>query len=394
MLSCKRVPAAIPKRYLTGRGLFLGLWKGSYMRNTFGNALSVTIFGESHGAAIGAVIDGLAPGLPVDEDFIRYQLSLRRPAGRISTARCEADEFQILSGVYEGRTTGTSVCIVIPNADKKSGDYQTEIARPGHADYTAECKYHGCQDARGGGHFSGRVTAALVAAGALVLPALKEKGITIGTHISRCAGVHDAAFASDEETLASQLAALGDLPFAVLDADAGEGMQEAILAARTEGDSVGGVLETAIVGLPAGLGEPWFDSIESMLSHALFSIPAVKGVEFGDGFALADEKGSEANDAFAMQDDRVVTLTNHNGGINGGITNAMPVIFRCAVKPTPTIAKSQQTVDMKAKTNVEYGGRGRHDPCIVHRARVVVDSVAALVVADLLTQRYGAEGWR
>ena len=363
------------------------------MKNTFGNALSVTIFGESHGAAIGAVIDGLAPGLAVDEGFIRHQLSLRRPAGRISTARREADEFQILSGVYEGRTTGTPLCIVIPNADTKSGDYQTEIARPGHADYTAKCKYHGYQDARGGGHFSGRVTAALVAAGAILIPALKGKGITIGTHIARCAGVNDAPFAFDESELKAQLLDLNEIPFAVIDASAGEQMQSAIDAARVEGDSVGGVLETAIVGLPAGIGEPWFDSVESLLSHALFSIPAVKGVEFGDGFALADRKGSEANDAFVVEDGLVSTKTNHNGGINGGIANGMPVVFRCAIKPTPTIAKVQHTIDMKKKTNVEYGGRGRHDPCIVHRARVVVDSVAALVVADLLTQRYGTECW-
>ncbi|MBQ7398731.1 MAG: chorismate synthase [Clostridia bacterium] len=363
------------------------------MKNTFGNALSVTIFGESHGAAIGAVIDGLASSLIVDEDFIRHQLSLRRPAGRISTARREADEFQILSGVYEGRTTGSSLCIVIPNADTKSGDYQTEIARPGHADYTAECKYHGYQDARGGGHFSGRVTAALVAAGAILIPTLKGKGITIGTHVARCAGVNDAPFAFDESELKAQLLDLNEIPFAVLDASAGEQMQAAIDAARTEGDSVGGVLETAIVGLPAGIGEPWFDSVESLLSHALFSIPAVKGVEFGDGFALADRKGSEANDAFVVEDGLVSTKTNHNGGINGGIANGMPVVFRCAIKPTPTIAKVQHTIDMKKKTNVEYGGRGRHDPCIVHRARVVVDSVAALVVADLLTQRYGTECW-
>ena len=363
------------------------------MKNTFGNALSVTIFGESHGAAIGAVIDGLAPGLAVDEDFIRHQLSLRRPAGRISTARREADEFQILSGVYEGRTTGTPLCIVIPNADTKSGDYQTEIARPGHADYTAKCKYHGYQDARGGGHFSGRVTAALVAAGAILIPALKGKGITIGTHVARCAGVNDAPFAFDESELKAQLLDLNEIPFAVLDASAGEQMQASIDAARAEGDSVGGVLETAIVGLPAGIGEPWFDSIEGLLSHALFSIPAVKGVEFGDGFALADRKGSEANDAFVVEDGLVSTKTNHNGGINGGIANGMPIIFRCAIKPTPTIAKLQETIDMKNKTNVEYGGRGRHDPCIVHRARVVVDSVAALVVADLLTQRYGTKCW-
>lgn len=364
------------------------------MKNTFGNAVSVTIFGESHGAAIGAVVDGLAAGLPVDQELIRHQLSLRRPAGSISTTRCEKDAFEIVSGVYEGHTTGTPICILIPNADTKSGDYQTDIARPGHADYTAECKYHGYQDARGGGHFSGRVTAALVAAGALVLPALKAKGITIGTHISRLACIKDAALSENVEELTRQLSYLNERPFAVLNHEAEDEMRGAIEAAKAQGDSVGGVLETAIVGLPAGVGEPWFDSLESQLSHGLFSIPAVKGVEFGDGFALCDRRASEVNDAFFIQNDVVKTKTNHNGGINGGISNGMPVVFRCAVKPTPTIAKPQQTIDMKNLTEVEYGGRGRHDPCIVHRARVVVDSMTALVLADLLTQRYGAEGWR
>ena len=363
------------------------------MKNTFGNAVSVTIFGESHGAAIGVVVDGLAPGLAVDEDLIRHQLLLRRPAGKISTARQEQDPYQIVSGVYNGHTTGTSVCIVIPNGDTRSGDYSLNIARPGHADYTAQCKYHGAQDGRGGGHFSGRITAGLVAAGALVLPTLRGMGIEIGTHISRCAGISDAAFSSDEQTLRTQLQSLNADTFAVLDEIAGTRMVEQIDAARLEGDSVGGVLETAIVGLPAGLGEPWFDSAESLLSHALFSIPAIKGVEFGDGFAITEQKGSEANDALRIVDGRVVTVTNHNGGINGGITNGMPIILRCAVKPTPSIAKTQPTVDFVNQKEVEYPGKGRHDPCIVHRARVVVDSVCALVIADLLTQRYGTEGF-
>ena len=363
------------------------------MKNTFGSAVSVTIFGESHGAAIGVVVDGLAPGLTVDEELIRHQLSLRRPAGKISTARQEQDPYQIVSGVYNGRTTGTSVCIVIPNGDTRSGDYSLNIARPGHADYTAQCKYHGAQDGRGGGHFSGRITAGLVAAGALVLPALRTKGIEIGTHISRCAGVSDGAFSADEPTLRAQLQDLNNASFAVLDASAGARMVEQIDLARLDGNSVGGVLETAIVGLPTGLGEPWFDSVESLLSHVLFSIPAIKGVEFGDGFALADQRGSDANDAFRIVDGRIVTATNHNGGINGGITNGMPLKLRCAVKPTPSIAKTQQTVDFINREEVEYPGKGRHDPCIVHRARVVVDSVCALVIADLLTQRYGTEGF-
>ena len=366
------------------------------MKNVFGNALSVTLFGESHGAAIGAVLDGVPSGIAVNEEYIRHQLSLRRPSGSISTQRREQDEYQILSGVYEGHTTGTPVCILIPNADTKSGDYITSIARPGHADYTAECKYHGYQDGRGGGHFSGRVTAALVAAGALIMPALRQKGIIIGTHIAHIEGVEDAPLLTDRpyelDALRARLNVLNEKPFAVLDDACGERMIAAIEAARMDGDSVGGVLETVIAGLPSGLGEPWFDSVESLLSHGLFSIPAVKGVEFGDGFGMARMRGSEANDALCMKDGAVVSLTNRNGGIGGGITNGMPVVVRCAVKPTPSIGKTQQTVDFKRGEDVEYSGRGRHDPCIVHRARVVVDSVCALVIADLLMQRYGSEG--
>ncbi len=363
------------------------------MKNTFGSTLGVTIFGESHGSQIGAIVDGLAPGLSVDEDFIRHQLTLRRPSGAISTARQEQDAFQIVSGVYQGHTTGTPVCILIPNADTRSGDYSVSIARPGHADYTAQCKYHGFQDGRGGGHFSGRITAALVAAGALIIPTLRRKGIDIGTHILRCGGVSDAALDSDVQSLRTQLQALGNANFAVVDSAAGERMVKAIEEARMDGDSIGGILESAVVGLPAGLGEPWFDSLESLLSHALFSIPAVKGVEFGEGFALADMRGSQANDAMRMVDGQLRTLTNHNGGINGGISNGMPLVFRCVIKPTPSIAKAQQTVDFIRRENVDYPGKGRHDPCIVHRARVVVDSVCALVLADLLTQRYGTEGF-
>lgn len=367
------------------------------MKNTFGNALTVTIFGESHGTGIGVVLDGLTPGMTVDEEFIRHQLTLRRPVGKISTARQEQDSYQIISGVFNGKTTGTSLCVVIPNSDTKSGDYTTSIARPGHADYTAECKYHGAQDARGGGHFSGRITAALVVAGAIVIPTLRGLGIDIGTHIARCAGLSDAPFDMESpyqtHRLREQLHMLAERAFAVLDSSVGERIINNIDAARLDGDSVGGVLETAVVGLPAGLGEPWFDSMESMLSHALFSIPAIKGVEFGQGFAFADMRGSEANDALRVIDDQIVTLTNNNGGINGGISNGMPLLFRCAVKPTPSIGKSQQTVDFVKKEDVDYPGRGRHDPCIVHRARVVVDSVCALVIADMLMQRYGTDGW-
>ncbi|MBQ9392438.1 MAG: chorismate synthase [Oscillospiraceae bacterium] len=361
------------------------------MKNSFGQSVIVTLFGESHGAAIGAVVDGLAPGIPVDEAFITRQLTLRRPAGATGTARREADRFTILSGVYRGKTTGTPLCITIPNEDVHSGDYDAlaVLPRPGHADYAAACKYHGWQDHRGGGHFSGRLTAALTAVGAVAIGALRDKGIVIGTHVLRCGGVSDRSF--DPERLSEDLAALNAMPFAVLDEAAGEGMRRRIEQAAAKGDSVGGVLETAVLGLPAGVGEPWFDAVESVLSHALFSIPAVKGVEFGDGFAMADGTGSRCNDAFAVKGGAVTTLTNHNGGVNGGVTNGMPVVFRCAVKPTPSIFRKQQTVDLSTLQNTELELKGRHDPAIVHRARVVADSVTALALCDLLALRFGTD---
>ena len=349
----------------------------------------VTLFGESHGEAIGAVLDGLAPGIAVDEDFIARQLTLRRPSGKTGTARREIDDFRIVSGVFEGRTTGTPLCILIPNADTHSKDYAATraLARPGHADYTANCKYHGFEDYRGGGHFSGRVTAALVAAGAIVLPALREKGIRIGTHIAECAGEHDRAF----RDIDADIRTLSDALFAVLDAHAADRMRAKIESAAAASDSVGGVLETAVVGMPAGVGEPWFDTIEGVLSHALFSIPAVKGVQFGAGFDMADASGSEFNDSFRMENGSVVTRTNHNGGVNGGITNGMPIVFRTMVKPTPSIYKKQQTVNFMERQNADIQINGRHDPAIVHRARVVADSVTALALYDLLAVRFGTD---
>lgn len=357
------------------------------MKNTLGTNVTVTLFGESHGDSIGAVIDGLAAGIKVDEDFIRAQLTLRRPAGRISTARQESDPFKIVSGVFEGRTTGTPICIVIPNGDTRSKDYGelAQKARPSHADYTAFIKYHGFEDFRGGGHFSGRITAALVAAGAIVIPALREKGIFIGTHIKRCAGISDRDFGD----LNLDIKELSTKQFAVLDSAAGEKMTAAIEDAAKDGDSVGGVLETAVTGLDAGLGEPWFDTVEGLISKAVFSVPAIKGIEFGAGFAIADMRGSTANDPFRIADGKTVTATNNSGGINGGITNGMPIIFRSAVRPTPTILKKQNTVDFKNNTETTLSAAGRHDPCIVHRARIVIDSITALVICDMLSTRYG-----
>jgi len=359
------------------------------VKNTFGNHISVTLFGESHGSAIGAVLDGIAPGLAVDESFIAEILSRRRPVGAISTPRQEKDEFSIVSGVFNGKTTGTPICILIPNADTRSGDYSRMSAtpRPSHADYTAQCKYHGFQDYRGGGHFSGRLTAALCAAGAICLSALQAKGIQIGTHIHQIGAVCDRTF----EDFSADIAKLNRLDFAVLDDNKKEAMLAEITSAKAEGDSVGGILETAVTGLPAGLGEPWFDTVEGLLSHALFSIPAIKGVEFGAGFALGAMRGSEANDAFYAENGAIKTKTNHAGGINGGITNGMPVVFRCAVRPTPTLAREQETVNLQTGENTTLAAKGRHDPCIVHRARIVVDCMTAITLCDILAGRYGVD---
>ena len=359
------------------------------MKNTLGNSLSITLFGESHGEAIGAVLDGVAAGITVDRDFIANLLTLRRPVGSISTPRREADNFKILSGVFEGKTTGTPICIVIENADTHSADYGEMVykARPSHADFTANVKYNGFQDYRGGGHFSGRITAALVAAAGIIMPALNKKGIYIGTHIKRLGGVDDRDFCDYQQDIKT----LSSMEFAVLDSKLQDDMINKIEQARLQGDSVGGVLETAVIGLPAGVGEPWFDTLEGALSHALFSIPAVKGVEFGAGFQIADLLGSEANDAFSSANGKVITLTNNSGGIQGGISNGMPVIFRTAIKPTPTISKEQKTIDMRDNTETVLAAKGRHDPCIVHRARVVADSVTALVLADMLAMRFGTD---
>ena len=366
------------------------------MKNTFGSALALTIFGESHGRAIGGVLDGMAAGVPVDKEFIAACMDKRRARGDgLSTPRVEADNVQLLSGVVNGHTTGTAIALMIENQNTRSGDYAktADLLRPGHADYTAYAKYHGFQDARGGGHFSGRITAALVAGGAIVLGALNRAGIDITTHIARCAGISDTPFALDDAAaLAAQVSVLEsrDEGFALLDASVEEPMKTAIRAAGSEGDSVGGVLETAILGLPAGIGEPYFDSVESEIAHLAFSIPAVKGIEFGTGFGFAGLRGSEANDAFRMTaEGAVVTATNHNAGINGGIANGMPVVFRTAVKPTPSIYKQQDTVDYPARRDAVLSIQGRHDPCILPRAAIVQSCGAALAIGELLTQRYG-----
>ena len=365
------------------------------MSDVFGKNVRLTLFGESHGQMVGAVLEGMAPGIAVDEAFIAEQLTLRRPVGKISTSRVEADHFSIVSGVYEGRTTGTPICIIIPNENVRSGDYSDirGLARPGHADYTSYAKYHGYEDSRGGGHNSGRLTAPIVAAGAIAVSALRARNIEIGTHIASCGGIADRCFASESggDALRQEIRMLGAKAFAVLDDEAGERMRDRIAEAAAAGDSVGGVLETAVTGVPAGVGEPWYDSVESVLSHALFAIPAVKAVSFGDALSMTGAYGSDYNDEFALDGDSIYTLTNHNGGINGGITNGMPLRFSCVIKPTPSIGREQRTVDYLNGRETTISVSGRHDPAVIHRARVVVDSVTALVLCDLIAGRYGTD---
>ncbi len=357
------------------------------MKNTFGQSIALTLFGESHGAAVGCVIDGLPAGIGVDEEKINSALALRRPSGETDTARKEPDEFKILSGVFGGHTTGTPISIVIPNVNTKSGDYSYGVARPSHADYAAHCKYHGFEDWRGGGHFSGRITAALVAAGAILSSALENVGVSVGTHILSCGGVLDREFGDVKE----EINALKNKDFPLLDSGKKEEMVAEILAARSEGDSIGGITQTAIAGLPAGVGEPWFDSLEGVISHAIFSIGGIKGIEFGAGFKTAEMRGSQFNDPMCYKGGRVVTATNNNGGINGGISNGMPIIFNCAVKPTPSIYKPQQTVDFVKMEQTELQISGRHDPAIIRRICPVLNSVAALAVCDMLSLRFGTD---
>lgn len=364
------------------------------MKNVYGNAITLTIYGESHGAGVGAVLDGIAPGITIDTDFIDAEMEKRRASSSISTSRREADKVEFLSGVYQGKTTGTPISIFIKNENVRSKDYNgiMNVPRPGHADYTALAKFLGHSDPRGGGHFSGRVTAPVVAAGAICRAALKQQGITIATRLARCAGISDAPLPETEAELLKAADQLNRSNFAVLDQAAGEKMQQAILDAKASLDSVGGILETFILGLPAGLGEPFFGSVESELAHVFFSIPAVKGIEFGLGFGFADLRGSEANDPFIFEGDTLKTTTNNNGGLNGGITNGMPVVFRAVVKPTSSIAKLQRTANLETKQVEDFELHGRHDPCVLHRGRAVADAVTALVLLDLISQRYGTLG--
>ena len=352
------------------------------MSSTYGESLKLSIFGQSHGPAIGMVLDGIPAGLPVDETALQAFLQRRAPGhSAFSTPRKEADSPEFLGGILDGFTCGAPIAAIICNTNTRSGDYSElrDHPRPGHADYTAQIKYGGFQDASGGGHFSGRLTAPLCIAGGLCLQWLAEKGISVGAHIASIAGISDTSF---DELHPQTTSVQADFP--VLDANAGNAMQEAIAEAKSQGDSVGGIIECAVTGLPAGLGEPMFGGVESKLAQILYGIPAVKGVEFGVGFGAASLRGSENNDAFCISDGSVSTETNRSGGILGGITNGMPVIFRAAFKPTPSIARTQKTVSLSGHRETELNVPGRHDPCIVPRAVPVVESAAAIAVFDLI----------
>ena len=362
------------------------------MGSTWGNALKISIFGESHGAGIGVVLDGFPAGVPYDEAFVLREMERRAPGrNRQSTARREADTPQILSGVYGGKTTGTPICAVIGNTNTRSQDYAAlaDQPRPGHADYTGAVRYHGFNDPRGGGHFSGRLTAPLVFAGALCKLYLKKKGVTVGAHIQSIAQIQDTAF-DDVAVSADELDALRMQKYPILNPRAQAAMLAAIEDARMDCDSVGGVIECAAVGLPAGLGSPMMDTVESRLSSILFAVPAVKGVEFGVGFGFAEYRGSHANDPMYLDaDGRVRTETNNNGGVLGGITSGMPVVFRAVIKPTASIAKRQNTLNLATGKVEPLEIHGRHDPCIVTRAAPVIEAAAAVALTDLYLEGYG-----
>lgn len=357
------------------------------MADWTGNNIKLSIFGTSHGPYIGASIDGLPAGIKVNEDSIRKALSLRRPGGMISTARVEQDEFEIISGVFNGYTSGDCLTVIIANSDTRSKDYsELKIKpRPSHADYSANVKYDGFNDYRGGGHFSGRLTAAIVALCAIIRDVLSFKGITVGSHIRSIGEIEDDRLSFKKE----ELDYLNEQYFAVLNEETKDKMLKLIEEARNSQDSVGGIIETAVLGLPCGIGEPYFDSVESRLASLIFSIGGVKGVEFGSGFDISRMYGHEANDEFAYDNGTVITLTNHNGGINGGITNGMPLVVSTAIKPTPSISRVQRTVNLQTGENCELEIHGRHDPCIVHRARIVVDSLICFGLLDLCISEYG-----
>lgn len=352
------------------------------MSSTYGDNLKLSIFGQSHGAAIGMTLDAIPAGLRVDTAALQTFLDRRAPGQNDwSTPRRETDAPEFLSGIVDGFTCGAPIATVIRNTNTRSGDYDNlkDCPRPGHADYTAQVKYGGFQDSAGGGHFSGRLTAPLCIAGGLCKQWLEESGISIGAHILSIGSACDSPFSD----ISPEISAVSSV-FPVISTQSGAQMREQIRLAHERGDSIGGIIECAINGLPAGIGEPMFGGVESKLAAIVYAIPAVKGVEFGSGFASAHTLGSENNDPFILENGAVQTATNHCGGILGGITDGMPVIFRAAFKPTPSISMPQRTVRLSTLESEILNVKGRHDPCIVPRAVPVVEAAAAIAIFDLI----------
>lgn len=357
------------------------------MSSFYGQQLKLALFGQSHGEAIGITIDGFPAGMTIDFDRLAVDMARRAPGqSALTTARKEADVPEILSGVMNGVTTGQPLTAIIRNTNARPADYGqgVDLLRPGHADYTGHVRYFGFEDWRGGGHFSARLTAPLVFAGSLCAQWLEKQGVHILAHIQQLGEIHDGSFL-DGDTANEASLKRSVLP--VLHPENAPLMEAAILAAKAAQDSVGGVIECMITGLPAGLGAPFFDSVESQLAHLMFAIPAVKGVSFGVGFDFAAMRGSQANDPWRMEGDRVITETNNCGGVLGGITNGMPVVLRCCVRATPSIGQVQQTVSLKTGENAEIAVKGRHDPCVLPRAVPVVEAMAAIGVMDMWKER-------
>jgi len=357
------------------------------MKNVLGDNITLTLFGESHGEFIGATLDGFTPGIKIDYDFLDKCMKLRRPCCKTDTTRVEKDNYKIISGVFNDFTTGAPITILIPNENCNSNAYSEleSVARPSHADYSAYCKYHGFSDYRGGGHFSGRITAPIVGLGSICLKALNDKGIKIATHIYKCGNVVDKEFEKDSEL---DLVNNKDYPF-INNLD--EEFQKEVSKAKENADSIGGIIETMITNMPAGVGEPWFSSVEGKISNAIFSIGGIKGIEFGKGFGFSDGFGSTLNDEFYIDNGQVKTKTNNNGGINGGITNGMPITFKCAVKPTPSIGLKQNTINFKENKETTLEIKGRHDPAIIRRICIVITCITAISVCDMLITRYGTD---
>lgn len=354
------------------------------MSNTFGEKLRVSVFGQSHSEAIGVTVEGLPAGFKPDLKALGKFMARRAPGrNEYSTKRLEADTPEFISGLLDGVTCGAPVCAIIRNTDKRPQDYDNlaDVPRPSHADFTAHEKFGGYNDIRGGGQFSGRLTAPLCIAGGLALQLLAEKGIRIGAHISEIAGIEDERF-DPVNVSGADFEALSDPP--VISPVAAKAMLEAIETARRDGDSVGGVIECAAVGLPVGLGSPMFDGIENVIARAVFAVPAVKGIEFGGGFSGSRLRGSQNNDPFVTDGGSIRTKTNNAGGILGGITTGMPLIFRAAVKPTPSISLEQDSVSFSRGENCRLLIHGRHDPCIVPRAVPVIEAVTAIAILDLI----------